>query len=79
MGVVAVIGNETRLRGWTLAGVLVCAADTPDEARRVWADLSQRTDVTVVLVDPAVAAGLTAELAATPAPGSAPLVAELPT
>lgn len=78
MGVVAVIGNGTRLRGWTLAGALVCAADTPDEARVAWEDLSGRTDVAVVLVDPAVAPDLAAELAAARPPGGTPLVAELP-
>lgn len=78
MGVVAVIGNGTRARGWTLAGAIVCEADTPDEARRAWVDLSGRSDVTVVLLDPAAAASLAGELAATPATGGMPLVAELP-
>jgi vacuolar-type H+-ATPase subunit F/Vma7 len=77
MGVVAVIGNGARVRGWTLAGAVVREADTPDEVRRAWADLCGRGDVTVVVLDPAAEASLADELAA-PATGGAPLVAVLP-
>jgi vacuolar-type H+-ATPase subunit F/Vma7 len=78
MGVVAVIGNPARVRGWPLAGALVLEADTPDEARRAWADLSARGDVTVVVLDPAAEASLADVLDGEPAPGGVPLVAVMP-
>lgn len=78
MGVVAVIGNGARVHGWRLAGAVVHEAATPDEARRAWAGLAGRGDVTIVLLDPATAAGLAGDVAAMAATAGAPLVAVLP-
>lgn len=78
MGVVAVIGNGARVHGWRLGGAVVLEAATPDEARRAWAGLADLGDVTVVLLDPAAAAGLADEVAGRSATAGAPLVAVLP-
>jgi vacuolar-type H+-ATPase subunit F/Vma7 len=78
VGLVAVIGPGARVQGWRLAGAVVLEAATPDEARRAWAGLAERADVTVVLLDPAVQAVLTEEQAARSTAGGAPLVAVLP-
>jgi vacuolar-type H+-ATPase subunit F/Vma7 len=78
VGIVAVIGNRVRVRGWSLAGAMVLEVDTPDEARRAWSDVRGRGDVAVVVLDPAAEASLAEVLDVDAAAGGAPLVAVLP-
>jgi vacuolar-type H+-ATPase subunit F/Vma7 len=68
MSAVAVIGEETLVRGFALAGALVLAADDPEAVRAAWRDLPD--DVAVVILTEA-AAGADPDRAA----GAWPLVA----
>lgn len=56
MGTVAVIGEETRVRGFGLAGAVVLVADTPAAARAAWAALPR--DVSLAILTPAAASAL---------------------
>ena len=60
-GRVAAIGEEPRVVGFALAGVLTLPARTPEEVVAAWAALP--TDVALVVLTPAAAAALTEELA----------------
>jgi vacuolar-type H+-ATPase subunit F/Vma7 len=53
MASVAVIGEETLVRGYALAGAHVLAADTPDQVRAAWQRLPE--DVAVVILTAAAA------------------------
>jgi vacuolar-type H+-ATPase subunit F/Vma7 len=53
MGTVAVIGEETLVRGYALAGALVLAADDAEAVRAAWRDLPG--DVAVVILTEAAA------------------------
>jgi vacuolar-type H+-ATPase subunit F/Vma7 len=52
----AVIGEETLVRGFGLAGAVVLPADGPDAVRAAWQGLPG--DVAVVILTPAAAAAL---------------------
>lgn len=56
MGTVAVIGEETRVRGFGLAGATVLAADTPAAVRAAWAGLPG--EVRLVILTRAAAAAI---------------------
>jgi vacuolar-type H+-ATPase subunit F/Vma7 len=58
MSRVAVIGEETRVQGFALAGALVCPATEPDSVRAAWAGLAD--DIAVVVLTPAAAEALDA-------------------
>jgi vacuolar-type H+-ATPase subunit F/Vma7 len=60
----AVIGEELRVQGYTLAGAVVCAADDKAAAVRAWRMLPG--DVAVVVLTPRAAAWLADELARRP-------------
>jgi vacuolar-type H+-ATPase subunit F/Vma7 len=64
MSGIAAIGERERVEGFRLAGVAVLAAAGPAQAREAWAALPG--DTAVVILTPAAAAALTAELAAAP-------------
>jgi vacuolar-type H+-ATPase subunit F/Vma7 len=68
---VAVIGELALVRGWSLAGAAVTAADDPRAVRAAWRSLD--TDVAVVVLTPAAASALEDEMA----PGT-PLTVVLP-
>jgi vacuolar-type H+-ATPase subunit F/Vma7 len=53
---VAVIGEETRVQGFALAGAVVCPANEPGDIRAAWAGLAD--DIAVVLLTPAAAEAL---------------------
>ena len=59
---VAVVGEQLRVQGFTLAGAVVLAADDAAAVRSAWASLGD--DVAVVVLTPRAAAVLEAELAA---------------
>jgi len=61
MSRIAVIGEQTRVQGFALAGADVCEATDPDAVRAAWTSLA--VDVAVVILTPAAADAL----AATPA------------
>ncbi len=48
MATVAVIGERALVRGWSLAGAAVTAADDADEVRAAWRSLD--ADVAVVVL-----------------------------
>ena len=52
-GRVAAIGERAAIEGFGLAGVLVCAARTPDEVLAEWQALPH--DVALVILTPAAA------------------------
>jgi vacuolar-type H+-ATPase subunit F/Vma7 len=64
MGRVAAIGEDVRVQGFALAGVLVLPGDTPADARASWAALP--ADVDVVILTPSAAEALTAARAGPP-------------
>jgi hypothetical protein len=70
-GRVAAIGEDRRVRGWGLAGVLVLPAEDADAVRAAWRRLP--ADVTLAVLTPRAAAAL----GPAPASGSR-LVVELP-
>ena len=78
MSLLVVVGERTRVEGWALAGALVLPARTAEELRQAWAAIRTR-DVAAVLLTPAAARGLAAELdvEGRPVPGR-PVVAVLP-
>jgi vacuolar-type H+-ATPase subunit F/Vma7 len=53
---VAVIGEETRVQGFALAGAVVCPATGPGAVRAAWAGLAD--DIAVVVLTPAAADAL---------------------
>jgi vacuolar-type H+-ATPase subunit F/Vma7 len=57
---VAVIGEEARIQGFALAGVITCPAETEDEARAAWRSLTD--EVAVVILTPRAAGRLTDHL-----------------
>lgn len=61
MATVAVIGERALVRGWSLAGAAVTAADDAGAVRAAWRSLG--ADVAVVVLTPAAAAVLTDEIA----------------
>ncbi len=56
MSRIAVIGEQTRVQGFALAGAEVCPATEPDAVRAAWASLAG--DVAVVILTPAAADAL---------------------
>lgn len=56
MGRVVVLGESVMIQGYTLAGAVAVAAESPDEVRRAWSCLDR--DVSLVLVTRAAAAAL---------------------
>lgn len=56
MARVAVIGEQTRVQGFALAGAEVCPATEPEAVRASWAGLA--TDVVVVVLTPEAADAL---------------------
>lgn len=75
MGGIAVIGERSRISDLAAGGALVCAADTPDQVRRAWAD--RLLDTTVVVLTPAAAQILQEQLDVSPSPDR-PLVVVMP-
>lgn len=55
-GTVAAIGEEVLVRGFGLAGVLVCPADDPEAVRTAWQGLPE--EVSLVILTPTAAAAL---------------------
>jgi len=60
MGRAAVIGQELRIQGFTLAGAVTFAAEDQDEARAAWRSLPP--DIAVVILTPDAAAWLGEQL-----------------
>lgn len=60
MGTVAALGEHMRVRGFALAGVEVFAAEGGEDVRAAWRSLPE--DVSLVIVTPAAAGALGAEL-----------------
>ncbi|HUY45433.1 MAG TPA: V-type ATP synthase subunit F [Streptosporangiaceae bacterium] len=56
----AVIGQVLRVQGFALAGAVVCAAESQDEARAAWQSLPP--DVAVVILTAGAAAWLGEDL-----------------
>ena len=56
MARVAVIGEGVRVSGFTLAGAIVCPADSREQARQAWRSLP--SDVAVVVLTPQAAGWL---------------------
>ncbi|HEX3003329.1 MAG TPA: V-type ATP synthase subunit F [Angustibacter sp.] len=75
MGGVAVIGERTRITDLAAGGAVPYPADTPDEVRRAWAELL--LDTAVVVLTPAAAQALQAQLDVPPSPDR-PLVVVMP-
>jgi vacuolar-type H+-ATPase subunit F/Vma7 len=50
VGLVVVLGESVRVRGYALAGAKTVVAETPDEVRRAWGTLDG--DVTLVVLAP---------------------------
>lgn len=75
MARLAVIGEEARVSGFSLAGADVHPANTPAEVEGAWADLAE--DVAVVIVTATAAETVQALRRATPA-GTDRLVAVMP-
>ena len=57
MGTVAVIGEETAVRGYALAGALVVPAEDDEAVRTVWAALDADVEVVVLTARAASALG----------------------
>ncbi|HEY6931897.1 MAG TPA: hypothetical protein VI452_00750 [Marmoricola sp.] len=53
MGSIAVIGAESAVRGFGLAGALVLPAASPAEVRAAWASLPDEVEVAVLTPDAA--------------------------
>ncbi|HUK70195.1 MAG TPA: V-type ATP synthase subunit F [Streptosporangiaceae bacterium] len=60
MSQVAVIGEETRIQSFALAGVATHPAETDEETRLAWRSLS--ADVSVVILTPLAADRLAGQL-----------------
>jgi len=60
----AVIGETLRVQGFTLAGAVVCPAESPGEARAAWQGLPP--DVAVVILTASAAAWLGEDLSQRP-------------
>lgn len=60
MSRVAVIGEEARIQGFALAGVITYPAETENEARSAWRSLSG--EVAVVILTPRAAGCLAGHL-----------------
>ncbi len=56
MGTVVAIGEEALVRGFSLAGAVVLAAEDPDAVRAAWHGLA--AEVAVVVLTPAALAAL---------------------
>ncbi|MGH8866427.1 MAG: V-type ATP synthase subunit F [Actinomycetes bacterium] len=56
MARLAALGEQLTVRGFALAGVLACPAETPDAVRSAWDALPD--DVQIVLLTPAAAHAL---------------------
>jgi vacuolar-type H+-ATPase subunit F/Vma7 len=65
VGQVAAIGTELAVRGFGLAGAVVCAAEDDEAARRAWRDLPDGIDLVILTGAAAAAIG-----AAAPGPAS---------
>jgi vacuolar-type H+-ATPase subunit F/Vma7 len=61
-GTIAVIGEQSQVGGYALAGAVVLAADGADAVHLAWASLDEQT--TLVILTKNAAAHLTKELAA---------------
>ena len=72
------IADEDTVRGFRLAGVEGQAVTAPPEAAAALKRAAARTDVGVVIVTDAVAAGMRAEVDALRAGQPRPLVVEIP-
>lgn len=57
----AVIGGESRVRGYELAGAVVLVADDPEEIRTAWHDLPEDVGVVILTAEAAEAIGDTAK------------------
>jgi vacuolar-type H+-ATPase subunit F/Vma7 len=66
MSHVAVIGAQTAVQGYGLAGALVRVADDPDAVRQAWETMP--ADVCVVVLTRAAKAALSGHLAAATGP-----------
>ena len=64
MGKVAVIGEETKVIGFDLAGAVVFPAEGPDAVRAAWRSLGD--DVAVVVLTPRAARTLGGDTASWP-------------
>lgn len=73
MGRLAVIGEEARISGWSLAGADIHPAESPAEVEAAWTGL--QADVVVVIVTPECAAVVRSLRSTT---GSDRLVAVMP-
>ena len=74
MGRVAAIGEQTRVGGLALAGVVVLVADDAPAVRRVWHSLPDGVDL--VILTPAAAEALESDTATSG--GRRPLTAVMP-
>jgi len=70
-GRIAVLGEQTAVEGFALAGVLMCAADNPDEILAAWRSLP--ADLALVILTPAAACSVPDRR-----PGSLPLTVVMP-
>jgi vacuolar-type H+-ATPase subunit F/Vma7 len=50
MGTIAVIGEETLVRGFAMAGAAVFAADEPEAVRDAWRHLPPEVEVVILTV-----------------------------
>jgi vacuolar-type H+-ATPase subunit F/Vma7 len=66
MGTVAVIGEETAVRGYALAGAVVVPAEDEAAVRDAWAALDHDVDVVVLTARAAAALGPAREAALWP-------------
>lgn len=60
MAQVAAIGEELRIQGLALAGVITCPAETAEDNRSAWRSLGDET--AVVILTPRAASFLSGEL-----------------
>lgn len=54
---VVALGEAALVEGYRLAGVEVCAVETADDARRIWADLPDTVGVVILTDQAALAVG----------------------
>jgi vacuolar-type H+-ATPase subunit F/Vma7 len=66
MGTVAVIGEETAVRGYALAGAIVVPAEDDEAVRAAWAALGSDVEVVVLTARAATALGTAPEAALLP-------------
>ena len=66
MGTVAVIGEETAVRGYALAGAIVVPAEDDEAVRAAWAALGSDVEVVVLTARAAAALGTAPETALLP-------------